>query len=94
MGIIRRYLRLHWDANEGWILDVPFPLTRKMLEHVAKWAFKVQLDRWRALPHGDRRDELGRALHLLKEGKIKQRIIDDDNDGVFVLYRHDLPYRR
>lgn len=90
---MRRYLRLYWDGKD-WILEVPFPLSKRQLWAVANYAFKFQLDRYRALPHGDRKEELGRALDLLKNCKIKQKLIDHDNDGVFVCFRDDLPWRQ
>ncbi|GEM_PF-6396286 len=76
--------RLHWDAERGWVLDVPTVIAQAQLRRVAQWALPRQIERWRSLPPGDRKDELGRAIEQLKQMRITQRLIDHDHDGVMV----------
>lgn len=77
-------LRLHWDATWGWILDVPVTLSHEQIVRVVTWALPHQIDRWRSLPHGEKREELGKALDRLKRGEIHQRLIDADRDGIMI----------
>jgi hypothetical protein len=67
--------------EEGWILDVPVYLPETALPGVMRWALPRQVDRWRSLPPGDRKDELGGAIALLKAGKITQKIVGARGDG-------------
>jgi hypothetical protein len=79
-------LRLYWDAVEGWVLDVPVPLTQAQLARIARWAVPRQVARWRSLPHGDRREQLGRAISALERGELRQRLVDHDGDGVLTAF--------
>lgn len=79
-------LRLHWDATQGWILDVPVALTEEQLHRVAKWAFEIQVQRWRSLMPGERKEEAARSLKALEQGKISQRLVDADNDGIITSF--------
>ncbi len=74
-------MRLHWDAAEGWVVDVPAALSRPMLDRLVAWALPRQRDRWRSLPTGDKRDELGRAIGLLEQGGVRQRIVGERGNG-------------
>lgn len=76
-------LQLKW-SNEGWTLDVPRYLTPNQLANVVNYAVKAQTDRWRSLPHGDRRDALELAIELLKKGAIKQRLLPNSS-GEYVM---------
>lgn len=81
-------MRLHWDAESGWLLDVPLYLPNHVLAQVIKWAYPRQLNRLRSLPPGDKRDELERVLPLLKDGKLKQRVVGTrgDSKGDLVIF--------
>jgi hypothetical protein len=74
-------LRLHWDADRGWILDVPVALSAPALERAVAWCLPKQIDRWRSLPSGAKRDELGHAIELLRRGRVTQRIVGMRGDG-------------
>lgn len=74
-------MRLHWDAVEGWLLDVPLYLPNHILANVVRWAYPRQLDRLRSLPPGARQDELKAALPLLRQGKLTQRVVGQRGDG-------------
>lgn len=76
--------RLHWDAEVGWIIDVHTTIAHHQIDRIAKWAIPHQVQRYTALPNGGKKDELGRAIDLLKKSKITQRLIDHDNDGVII----------
>ncbi|HEV8642073.1 MAG TPA: hypothetical protein VGV13_13315 [Methylomirabilota bacterium] len=79
-----RGFRLHWDAEHGWLLDVPVTLGREQLRRIAAWALPKQIDRYRSLPPGDRKDDLGRAIERLGRSEIRQRLVDHDGDGVAI----------
>jgi hypothetical protein len=79
-----RALRLHWDAETGWVLDVPVALTATQVARVAAWALPRQIARYRGLPPGDRKDQLGHAIELLRQGRVAQRLIDHDRDGIVI----------
>jgi hypothetical protein len=78
-----RPLRLRWDAETGWLVDVPVTLTQSQLSRIIQWALPKQIDRYRALPLGDRKDQLGQAIQALRRGELQQRILEN-NDGVAV----------
>lgn len=74
--------RLHWDAETGWVLDVPKALDKGTLHRlVTGWCFKQQHIRWLGMPPGDKKEELGRALVLLRDGKVQQRVVGMRGDG-------------
>lgn len=76
-----RNLRLHWDAKQGWLLDVPFALPAHSLKQVVSWALPRQVSRLRSLPPGEKKDELTRALKLLQAGEVQQNVVGDRGDG-------------
>jgi len=76
--------RLYWNRELGWVIEVPTALTQEQLHRITRWALPKQVDRWRNLPPGNKKDELGHAIEHLKQGRILQRLIDHDGDGVFV----------
>lgn len=78
---LMRNLRLHWDAQAGWYLDVPAALSRPALQRVIDWALPRQIDRWRSLPVGDRRDQLATAIQQLQDGLVEQRLVGSRGDG-------------
>lgn len=71
---IPKELKLTFDEALGWFVDVPHVLSAQQLEAVRSYALKVNIERWRALPHGDNRDKMERGLKALKENKIQQRM--------------------
>lgn len=81
-----RNLRLHWDAEQGWMLDVPAMLSAPALQRVIDYALPHQVDRYRSLPPGAKKDELKGAIEALIVGKIKQLLVGPRGDG-----KGDLP---
>lgn len=79
-----RPMRLHWDAENGWLIDVPTTLTNEQLGRIVKWALPRQIDRWRSLPHGEKREQLAGAIKDLQAGKIHQCLLDTEGDGTLV----------
>lgn len=79
-----RNLRLYWDVETGWILDVPVALSKDQLDRVARWALPRQIDRYRGLPPGDRKEQLGFAIEALRRREVRQRLFDHDGDGVVI----------
>jgi hypothetical protein len=82
-----KHLRLHWDAEIGWVVDVPFCLPEATISRVVAISLPKQLDRLRSLPPGDRKAELARAIKLLQAGKVEQRLVDANGDGVYEMYK-------
>lgn len=73
-------LRLHWTGN-GWILDVPVALSAPATARAVAWSLARQIDRWRSLPPGEKREELSRAIAELRRGNLTQRIVGMRGDG-------------
>lgn len=69
--------RLHWDAEHGWLLDVDTALPPPAIDKVVRWALPRQIDRWRGLMPGDRKEQLAAAIKLLEERKVRQVIRTD-----------------
>ena len=85
MGIYRpEPMRLHWDAEHGWLVDVPTALTDRQLQGIIDWSVPKQIDRWRSLPVGEKKDQLKSAIEELQAGKLRQRVLDQH--GVFNLF--------
>lgn len=78
--------RLHWDAKEGWVVDTDIALSDFQLKKICDWATPRQVDRWRSLPPGEKKDELGKAIKLLQKGAIRQRVVYD-RDGVATAFK-------
>lgn len=76
-----RNIRLHWDAEAGWVLDVPWNLPEDFVQRTARYAVPKQIDRWRSLPLGEKKTELEAAIKLLQAGKITQNIVGARGDG-------------
>jgi hypothetical protein len=76
-----RALRLHWSAEDGWMVDVPATLSAPALKRVIAWALPRQVDRYRTLTPGPKRDELKGALERLRAGIVEQRVVGDRGDG-------------
>ena len=74
-----RNYRLHWDAELGWILDVDVLLSARQIDGVCHWAIPHQIKRWIALPLGAKKDELHRAIKLLEQRRVLQRLVHDAN---------------
>lgn len=73
--------RLHWDAENGWLLDVVAALPDQALRKVAQIALTTQKQRFHSLPPGDRKDQLAGAIRALMRGEIRQRVIGKRGDG-------------
>lgn len=69
-------LRLRWYPEKGWIIETPVYLDDYQIKRIADFAFKVQVERLRGLPPGDRKEELKKSIIALKEKKISQRLIE------------------
>jgi hypothetical protein len=74
-------IRLHWDAETGWILDVPFLLPKQALKNAVDHAIPKQIDRWRSLPMGPKKDELSMAIKKLQQYQIQQNLVGPRGDG-------------
>jgi hypothetical protein len=74
-------LRLHWDAEHGWMLDVPFMLPDEVVRRVVRFSFPKQLDRFRSLPPGEKREQLKGALEKLQRFEVRQNIVGERGDG-------------
>ena len=71
--------RMSYRLNEGWYLDVEEPLPQVAVNSAIAFGIKVNMERYHALPPGDRKDELRGALKDLMAGNVKQRIIAEKN---------------
>lgn len=65
-------LRVYFNEKLGWCVDVPAPLSSQMVKAATDWAYKMNLDRWKGMMPGDRKDRLGAALPALRAGRVHQ----------------------
>lgn len=76
-----RALRLHWDAEAGWLLDVPWAMPQAMVRGAVDWALPKQIQRYNGLPAGDKRDELKTAIEALRRYEVRQNVVGARGDG-------------
>lgn len=85
-----RQMRCTWDAGRNyWMLDVPHALPQRALEKAREHILLVQKGRFRALPPGDKRDELRDAIVRLEQPDgLRQRVVGErgDNKGELVVF--------
>lgn len=74
-------LRLHYDAERGWLLDVPWLLPTSVVRRVVELAVPKQIDRWRSLPAGEKRDDLKNAIEKLQFFAVQQNVVGTRGDG-------------
>lgn len=77
MAMIERAknVEARYDGNlDMWYFDVPFAVSSKMMRGVRDFVLRVNVDRARSLPPGDRKDFVTRGIEALKKNRIKQRI--------------------
>lgn len=73
---------MRWIAELGyWLLDVPVGINRRQVLSAARWALPIQLQRYAALPPGDRKDDLKVAIQALEAGKVQQNIVGFQGNG-------------
>ena len=77
----RHGMRLHWDAENGWILDVPQALPPGALRKAVDWSLPHQVQRFHGLPPGGKKDELKAAILKLKNYEVQQRVVGARGDG-------------
>jgi len=67
--------RVHWDAETGWVIDTNFSLSFGMLKSCVEYTRKVQTDRLRTMPLGDRRDQMELAPPQLSALTIRINLL-------------------
>lgn len=67
--------RVHWSPAHGWVVDTVVGLDPRTIEAVVAYAKRMQLDRVRSWPHGDRREIAMRALAQLTPASIRQNLL-------------------
>lgn len=76
-----KHLRLHWDAERGWLLDVKFAVPDAMARAAVDWALPWQIQKYRMLPAGPKRDELRDAIKKLQRYEVRQNVVGARGDG-------------
>lgn len=71
-------IRTRWDRSRGWLVYAPVALPREQLLHIARWIRQRQLDRYHALPPGDRKDECALTIRHAEMGKIGCALTGDE----------------
>lgn len=65
--------RIYWsEKDQTWMCAVDSPLPPGAIRRCCDWAYKMNLDRWRSMRHGDERERFGKALEKLKNYVIRQ----------------------
>lgn len=74
--------RLLWKKEQDrWHIETAVGLNEFQIQRIIQWALPRQIDRYSGLPSGDRKDDLGHAIELLKQGKVIQKIVGFRGDG-------------
>ncbi len=81
MMTLTKNIRLHWDTEVGWILDVPFLIPKQAVIETVNYALPKQIDRWRSLPMGSKKDELKIAIEKLQKYEVQQNLVGARGDG-------------
>jgi len=63
-------VRATWDLVRGWQIHVPTLISKAQSARVVRWIELQQLDRLKALPPGDKKDECRRTIQDLRDGKV------------------------
>lgn len=76
-------LRLHWDEELGWLLDVPMVLSDSALRYVVEThCVPKQVDRYNSLPAGtDKKEQLRAAIVKLKRLEVRQKVVGPRGDS-------------
>lgn len=62
---------IRWSRDrDEWIVESPVQIPALALARLVTWARKPQIDRWRSLPPGDRKDDLKHAIDRLDAGAV------------------------
>lgn len=64
-------VRVWWDAEHGWSVEVPFALSASQAQAVVGWVQKVQGERLKSM-RGDKREQAERALKALTVKTLHQ----------------------
>ncbi len=68
-------IRVYWDDALGWTIEVPFALSRPQAEAAVAWVKKIQSERIRSMPYGDRKEQAAKALASLTATSLHQRVL-------------------
>lgn len=82
MSVVKppKNMRLWWNGEAGWVVDVPFGVSNQALKAICDYALKPQIQRYTFTPDGDKKELLKRTIEDLKNYKITQRITGLNND--------------
>lgn len=67
-------------AQDCWFLDVDEGLPQSAVNAATAYCLKINEDRWRSFPPGDRKDLMARGLAALRAGNVKVRIAKKRGD--------------
>lgn len=68
---------MRFDAiADVWYLQTDFPLPDHALKSACRFVRKIQADRLRSTPEGDRRTLIAQSLAALDARKVKQELIN------------------
>lgn len=74
-------VRVYWDAEVGWTVDVPFALVRPQLEAIVAWTLRVQRQRLIGRPR-EVREQMQRALRKLSADTLRQNLVPVAGEGL------------
>ena len=85
-------LRLYWRGSE-WFVDAPTALSAAQIARVTAWALPRQIDRWRGLPPGEKKDECAHTIEALKAGRVSCRVTGTNDGAIFASTERTRPDR-
>lgn len=80
--------RVHWDAEQGWVVDTQIALSPAQLQRVIAHTKRIQSERVLAMPRGDRKDQATQALKSLSLRSLKVNLLPESgySEGERELY--------
>lgn len=67
-------------AKDWWYLDTDESLPAHALRSAVDYCLRINEDRWRSTPPGDRKELFARGLNALKMGRVSVRIAKKRGD--------------
>jgi hypothetical protein len=83
---------MRWHGDTGWAIDIDKGMTPSEIQRCVDFTLKVQLDRWRGLLPGDRKDECWRTILDLKSNKVSVNVAGTGERVLFDAYKSNKKY--
>lgn len=86
------HIPMRWHGDLGWSIDSPKGMTPTEIQRCIDFTLKVQFDRYKALPLGDKKDECLKTMHDLRTHKVHVNIAGTGERVLFDVYKQQKKY--